>query len=128
MKKVYEIQNTIKEKTDKLTQLSKIPTTPKAELDALQKEIMSLMPEVMRHQMKPLLVLLPLFVIIYYVLLPFFFASSAANLKFTSFNLTYQLLFFYVSLIFGLIVSLTITAYDKRKMKKEKAQVQVVQQ
>lgn len=124
MKKVYEIQNVIKTKTDRLSELAKLENASKEELNALQKEIMSLMPEAMKHQMKPILVLLPLFVIIYYMLLPFLFSASAANMKFTSFNLTYQTLFFYTTFVLGLIASLTISVYDKKKMKKEQPAAQ----
>ncbi len=70
MRQVYKLQNTMKEKQKNLTALTKMENVAKADLEAAQKEIMQLASESMKHQMKPMLIIFPISLIVFYYVLP----------------------------------------------------------
>jgi len=88
-------------------------------LTAKQNEIMALMKENMGMMIKPMIVALPLFLILYYVVLPAGFNSFAGETFTFIVPLNYTSLFFVTVLIFGIISSIIITIYDKKKMREE---------
>ena len=75
MRRVMEVQEAIKTKTKELTDMGK-GGADQASLAAKQKEITALLSESMRSQMKPMFVVLPMFLVLYYLLLPAFFPST----------------------------------------------------
>ncbi|HVA83111.1 MAG TPA: hypothetical protein VNF06_03035, partial [Candidatus Aquilonibacter sp.] len=73
----------------------------------------------MKNQLKPMFVVFPLFIIVYYYALPFAFAAAAASATFP-FNLHYQTLFIVVTFIIGFLTSMTLMSMDKKRLKKLK--------
>ncbi|MDE1828118.1 MAG: DUF106 domain-containing protein [Candidatus Micrarchaeota archaeon] len=120
MKKMYETQDIIKQKSNELMELTKKGVTDKALLDAKQKEVMAMVSQSMKSQLKPMFVVFPLFLIVYYWALPAGIGPLAGTQTFTSFNLDYKTLFIVVTFIVGLSVSMVLMQLDKRSMKKEK--------
>ncbi|MEM0074297.1 MAG: DUF2208 family protein [Candidatus Micrarchaeaceae archaeon] len=116
-KRLREIQNTIKAKSKELTELSKNHADP-ATLAAKQKELTPLLSETMKIQFKPLLVVLPIFIIIYYAILPMLVAPGTTVSLF-SFTLSYQLYFIVFSFIFGIVASVAVSLYDKKLQRRE---------
>ncbi|MDE1855807.1 MAG: DUF106 domain-containing protein [Candidatus Micrarchaeota archaeon] len=127
MHKMYEMQDQIKQKSDELMKHTKEGTKTKEELAAMQKEVMTMVSMSMRNQMKPMLVMLPTFLVVYYALIPYVFGTVAAGLTFTSFNLTYQSFFLSVAIVVGLVCSVALMLLDKRKRKAAKATVSAQQ-
>src|SRR5271157_4807555 len=68
-RKTYEAQDRIKAMTKELTELTK-NKADQAVLAAKQKEITGVLSESMRSQMKPMFVVLPLFLVLYYLVFP----------------------------------------------------------
>ncbi len=108
--KMREIQETIKIKTKELTELSKSKANPEI-LAQKQKEIMPLLNESMKMQFKPMLVILPIFIILYYVVLPLAFHGTVS---FFSLKMNYQLFFVLFSFLFGIAASVAVSLYDRR--------------
>ena len=79
---------------------------------AKQKEVMPLMGESMKYSMKPMIVILPMLIITYYLIIPAlpFGASNVSGIKTT---------FFYTVLILGLISAGFVMLYDRKKAKEE---------
>lgn len=118
-KRLREIQEIIKEKTKELNELAKSRADPKALADK-QKELMPLLNETMKLQFKPLLVVLPIFIALYYLILPMAFKPySSARFSFLSLSLNYQLYFVLFTFLFGIIASAVVALYDRAKAKKE---------
>jgi len=124
MKKMYEMQDSIKEKSNELMELTKKGNTDKALLDAKQKEVMGMVSQSMKFQLKPMFVVFPLFLVVYYWALPAGIGPLAGTQTFTMFNLDYKTLFIAVTFLVGLTVSMGLMQLDKRKMKKEKLAAQ----
>jgi uncharacterized membrane protein (DUF106 family) len=82
----------------------------KEAIAAKQKEIMPMMGESMKAQFKPMFIILPLFFLVYYVLVPYVpLGFKAASV---------QQAFFVMVVIFGLILSTILLIKDKEKAKK----------
>lgn len=82
---------------------------PKEQIAAKQKEIMPLMSESMRAQFKPMLIILPLFFVVYYALVPMIpLGVKSASM---------QNAFFVAVLIFGLVTSMVFLVKDRKKAK-----------
>ncbi len=94
----------------------------KQEFDKMQKETMNMMPEMMRYQLKALVVLTLLSIVVYFWFIPYAFAGPAGKATFTMFNFSYKSLFFWTAFITGLLVTLVVRQYDMRRRKKMKAQ------
>jgi len=121
-KKMREIQARVKEHTKKLNEMVK-SGAPKEEIMAKNKEVMPLVMESTKHQMKPMIVILPIFLLLYDVLLPYMatsmgFSTTTINFIFT---MNYQLFFFAVVFIVGMITTVFVMIYDKKKTKEEQA-------
>jgi len=122
-KKMREIQARVKEHTKKLNEMVK-SGAPKEEIMAKNKEVMPLVMESTKHQMKPMIVILPIFLLLYDVLLPYMATSmgfSKATIDFIFPNMNYQLFFFAVVFIVGMITTVFVMIYDKKKTKEEQA-------
>ncbi|MGC8651877.1 MAG: EMC3/TMCO1 family protein [Candidatus Micrarchaeia archaeon] len=87
---------------------------PKEQIAAKQKEIMPLMSESMRAQFKPMLVILPLFFIVYYALVPLLPLGTK--------GLNIQESFFVAVLVFGLATSMVFLVKDRKKAKNRLSQ------
>lgn len=92
---------------------------PQDQIMAKQKELMPLMSASMRTQFKPMLVILPLFFIVYYGLLPWFAGSLGLT---TSGVSDVKLLFFITVFVLGIISSVVVLLYDRKKSKQERAE------
>jgi uncharacterized membrane protein (DUF106 family) len=103
LNKVYEIRSMMSQEQKKLMELIK-SNAPKTEIDDRQKHIMSMMSESMKYQIKGMIVVIPLFFIIYYYLLPMGFSSSNISIMLFSINLNYQNIFLITSFIFGMLI------------------------
>lgn len=114
-KRTRDIQARLKNLTVELNTLAR-SNAPKEEIDARNKEIMPLMKESMQMQMKPMLVIVPMFLVMYYVLLP------AIPLGITTAAKSVQLLFFVTVFILGLISSAVVLIYDRNVTKREQKQ------
>ncbi|MDE1825163.1 MAG: DUF106 domain-containing protein [Candidatus Micrarchaeota archaeon] len=112
--KYWELQNSINVKSKELMELSKTPSPNKEELAAKQKEVMSMASQSMKYSLKPMFVIFPLFIIVYYYALPAAFAVSAAALV-LPFGLSYKTLFIVVSFIIGFVLSMIFTTRNKKK-------------
>ncbi len=116
-RKQRKLQRDMQTKMDEYRSLTK-NNAEKAKLDEKQKEISTLMSQNMRSTLKPALVILPFFIILYYVLLPNLFPITN-TLTILTFKLSYREYFIIVAILLGVVSSLIITVYDKRKVKEE---------
>lgn len=119
MDTMYATQDAIKAKSDELVAMTK-QGAAKEQLDLKQKEVMAMVSQSMKSQLKPMLVVFPLFIIVYYYAIPFAFASAAASLTFTMFNFDYKTLFIVVTFVVGFFTSMTLMSLDKKRLKKAK--------
>lgn len=120
-KKMRELQRKISESSKRMNAMIKAGAS-KEEIASKQKEMMPLMSESMKNSIKPMIVILPLFVLLYYLILPFVInlTGQADNtINFILSGLSYQNFFFAVVFIFGIATSIAILAYDKKKGKEE---------
>jgi uncharacterized membrane protein (DUF106 family) len=111
-KRTREVQAQIKQLTNELNALVK-GNASKDQQAAKQSEVMKLMGESMRTSMKPMLVVMPVFLVVYYVMLPALPLGAGVGAK------NVQTLFFYTVFALGLVSSMVILLYDKRMTKKE---------
>ncbi len=116
MKRVYEVQDLIKKKTNELTELGK-GGADQAAMAAKQKEITGLLSESMKSQLKPMFVVLPLFLVLYYLVMPVFFASTLSVSLF-SITLNYRSYFILVSFVLGFALSTSLMLRDRMMAKK----------
>ncbi len=118
-KRIAEIQGIIKENSARLKELTKQGASTE-EIMAKQKEVLPLMTETMKYQFKPMLIIMPLFLLLYYLVVPSlastFKMSSSVHLM--SFNFSNMNFFFVITFVLGLIVSVTFMIYDRRARKK----------
>ena len=122
-KKMRELQHRSKQLTNELNALAK-SNAPREHIEAKQKELMPILSETMRRQMKPMVVILPVFLAMYYLVLPSVFAASASGyVVFSLLGSTQQLgskgIFFWTVLVSGFICSMIILLYDKKKTAQE---------
>jgi len=117
MKKVYEIQEIIKQKSKELSDMVK-NGAKNEELMLKQREVMSLASESMINQMKPMIIILPLFLVVYYWLLPLIFPTHP-KVIINGIKFAYNTFFIIVVFIFGLILSFSVMLIDRNKRKKE---------
>ena len=83
---------------------------------------MPMMTESMKMQMKSTLIIIPIFFLLYYVLMPAMFGSiSKETVTFIVSGLNYKSLFFAVVFLSGLVSAGVIMAYDRKKTKLEQA-------
>jgi uncharacterized membrane protein len=120
-RQTYKVQDDIKRKSNELSELTKNKAA-QAQIDAKQKEITGLLSQSMKASMKPMLVVLPFFLVLYYLVFPNFF-PAAATVSLFSMTLSYKTYFVAISFVVGLVISTSMMVYDRAKMKKEAAQV-----
>jgi uncharacterized membrane protein (DUF106 family) len=116
MKRVYEVQEIIKRKTKELTDMGKAGAD-QAALAAKQKEITGLLSESMKSQLKPMFVVLPLFLVLYYLVLPAVFPPPLSVSLF-SMTLDYRAYFILVSFVLGFVLSTALMVRDKSRASK----------
>ena len=122
-KRMREIQFKVNQLSKEMNAMIK-SNAPKEEISSKQKELYPLMSENMRKQFKPMIVILPIFLLVYDVLLKMAFGTYSKDIVQFIFPMNYQNLFFATVLILGLIISMVILVYDRKKAKKEQEQNQ----
>jgi uncharacterized membrane protein (DUF106 family) len=90
------------------------------DISAKQAELMPLISESMRSQMKSMFVILPIFFIIYYLILPAIFGGFAAEYFTLLVPLSTQSLFIITAIMFSLFLTLSIFLRDKMVTKRLK--------
>ncbi len=110
-KKMREIQARVKIMQTEMNALIK-SNAPQEQLMAKQKEFMPLISEQMKSSMKPMLVVLPLLLVTYYLIIP--------KLPIPSTYITSSKeLFFIVVFGIGMVAAIVILLYDRAKGKEE---------
>lgn len=91
---------------------------PQEQILAKQKELMPLMSASMKSQFKPMLVILPVFFLVYYAFIPWLAGAMglAASIS------TVKLLFFITVFVLGIVSSITVLLYDRKRSKQEQAE------
>ncbi len=115
-KKMKEIQAKIKALTKEMNEMAK----RKENIAEKQKELMPLMKESMKTQMKSMIIVLPVFLLIYYGALPLLFGSYAGQQINIVIPFTYSGLFFYTAFIMGILITIGILIRDKLQSRKSK--------
>ncbi len=125
-KKMRSVQLQIQEITKQLNEMIK-NKAPNEEISKKQKEVMPLVTSSLKMQLKPMFIIFPLFILIYYILLPHLFGQySKDTVTLFSFQLNYLMFFFAIVFLLGIISSIGILIYDKKKAAKEKVEFDVV--
>lgn len=124
-KKLREMQQKLNALSKEMNALVK-QNAPKEEIAKKQSELMPLMSENMKTSMKPMFVILPVFFLLYYLILPTAF-HSVAN-QYTIFpllnmKLNYLGVFFACVFVLGIATSIIIMIYDKKIAKREKQEI-----
>ncbi len=120
-KRMRQIQSQIKTMTNELNTMVR-NNASKDQQAAKQSEVMKLMSESMRTSMKPMLVVMPVFLVVYYLVLPALLLAIGMTAK------NGQSIFFYTVLILGLVSSMIILLYDRAMTKKEEKLLQADEQ
>lgn len=110
-KRLREIQAQISKTTKEMNLMMK-NKVPEAQIMAKQKEMMPLLSESMKSSMKPMFVILPLFLLVYYVLIPMIPFGAPATPK------SIQSFFFTVVFVVGIATALVMMVYDRQQTKK----------
>ncbi len=120
-KKMRELQQRMNALSKELNQMLK-SNAPKEEIMKKQSELMPLMSENMKASIKPMLVILPVFLLLYYLVLPTAFHSISNEyvMFLGSMKLDYLGLFFVCVVALGIATSIVIMVYDRKKAKQEK--------
>jgi uncharacterized membrane protein (DUF106 family) len=111
-KRLREIQAHIAKVTKEMNAMMKAKASD-AEIAAKQKEMMPLLGESMKSSLKPMFVILPMFLIVYYVLVPMIPFPAPATPK------NIQQFFFIAVFISGIVSAVCLMVYDKRLTKRE---------
>ncbi|MEM0086864.1 MAG: EMC3/TMCO1 family protein [Candidatus Micrarchaeaceae archaeon] len=115
---LYDMQDQMKVKQKELMEMVK-NNASQEELAAKQKELMHISGKVMAKQLKASIIILPIFIILYYVALPMAFPSSS-TVHISSLSVNYRIFFFYVVFLLGVISSIVLMVVDRRKAKARK--------
>ncbi len=109
-KRVKELQ---KETNIKMKELRALGSSVEKEvLDLKQKEMQDLASESMKHQLKGTLIILPLYFLLYYFVLPLFFPASL-TVTVLSYTLPYKTFFIATSFVLGILSSIFMAAYER---------------
>jgi len=113
--KMYELRATMNQKTKELMDMAK-NNAPKEQMADHQKQLTSISMQSMKNQMKPMLLILPVLAVVEYVVLPHIYPATQT---FTLLGLTLssQLAFIAVAFIVGIILSISFSIYDRRRLK-----------
>ncbi|MCL5100970.1 MAG: hypothetical protein M1122_03395 [Candidatus Marsarchaeota archaeon] len=113
--RMYEIRAMVNTKTKALMELSKRNDTQA--MASLQKELSKLSQESLIQQMKPMVVVLGVFALLYYIMLPMLFSSIISTVTFLTFNVNYRTFFVAIAFVVGIISSFAISMYDRKRLK-----------
>ena len=128
MKHMQEVQETIKQKSKELNEMSKNKASQEVLL-AKQKEITSLLSKSMSSQLKPMFVVLPIFFVVYYLVFPAVFTTNPSiTVPVLALTLNYKSYFIMVAFVVGLALSLGLMLRDRIRFAKEKKQAEQSQQ
>lgn len=116
-KKQREIQYTLSALSRELNAMAKSNATQEA-MKAKQQELMPLMSKSMMSQFKPMFVILPIFLVLYYWILPSVPAWFPALFGVDGAK-SVQSFFFIVVLVMGFAASVAVMVYDRKKAKEE---------
>ncbi len=115
-KRIKEIKKEMDSKMKELKQMG--ATATKEMTDAKQKEIMLLTSESMKHQIKGMIIILPISILLYYVALPALFPSQATVIV-LSYTLPYRTFFIIVAFVLGLISTMLLSLYERAVAKRQ---------
>ena len=118
--RTYSVRARVNALTKELIEMGKKNESKEA-MNVKQDELTKLSMESMKNQMKPMFAILPVFVLLYYVLLPREF-SAALQVTVFSAAFSYRTFFIITVFILGLVSSLIISLYDRRRLKLKAAQ------
>ncbi|MDE1855101.1 MAG: DUF106 domain-containing protein [Candidatus Micrarchaeota archaeon] len=128
MKHMQEVQETIKQKSKELNEMSKNKASQEVLL-AKQKEITSLLSKSMSSQLKPMFVVLPIFFVVYYLVFPAVFTTNPnITVPILAWTLNYKSYFIMVAFVVGLALSMGLMLRDRIRFAKEKKQAETIQQ
>ncbi len=119
VKRIKEIRTEMNEKMAKIKKMDK--NTSREIMDAEQKQVAALTSEMMKHQLKASLIILPVFVVLVYIALPYEFASQPFNFALMGLQFTYRTFFVGASFVLGLASQAALALYDKAAAKKAAA-------
>ena len=109
-KRIKEIK---KEMDAKMKELKGLGASASREALALkQKEIMTLSSESMKHQIKPTLIILPIFFVLFYVALPMMFPMKS-TVTVLGFTVSCGTFFVAVAFVLGILSTIVISIYEK---------------
>ncbi|MHB1829975.1 MAG: EMC3/TMCO1 family protein [Candidatus Micrarchaeaceae archaeon] len=115
-KRIKEIK---KEMDSKMKELKQMGTTATKDMtDAKQKEIMLLTSESMKHQIKGMIIILPISILLYYIALPALFPAQA-TVSVLSYTLPYKTFFIIVAFVLGLISTMMLSLYERAVAKRQ---------
>jgi uncharacterized membrane protein (DUF106 family) len=116
-KRSREIQGHVQALTKELNTMLK-GNASSEEISRKQGEIMPLIGESMKMQFKPMLIILPVFFVVWYGVVPAAFGQYAGyTVEFLT-SLDYSSLFFFTVLVLGFSSSIVLLAYDRKQLKK----------
>lgn len=116
VKRIREIRTQLNAKMANMRKLDR--NTSREIMDAEQKEMAALTSEMMKHQLKASMIVLPVFVILVYFALPYIFGNQNFSITILSFKLTYSSFFVAVAFVLGMLSQAVIAVYDKMAAKK----------
>ena len=119
-RKMRELNLKIKEAQKELNDLIK-SKAPQEHITNKNKEMMPLLSETMRKQMKPMIVLLPLSLIVWEVVVPRAFSNAAGTyVSVAGWKLGYTNFFIVSLFVIGFVMAMIIQLYDKKKALQER--------
>lgn len=121
VKRIREIAREMKQHQEDLKKKGQTMTTE--EMNEKQKVMMSLTSEMMRHQLRASFVILPVSLLLFYFVLPYFFGSPSTTITVLSFTMPYRTFFIIVALILGIISQRIVTEYDRKQAEKAAAKL-----
>ncbi len=114
--RMYELRAKMNQHTKELMEMTK-SNAPKEKIAEKQKDLTNTSMQSMKNQMKPMIIVLPVFALVYYFLIPMGFAKSGISVSLLGFTLNYQLLFIAVTFVAGLILSSLFSLRDRKRLK-----------
>ncbi len=113
--RMYELRARMNKKTKELMVMAKA-SAPRDQMAAHQQELTKVSMESMKNQMKPMIVILPVLIALEYAVLPALFPSTL-TFSVLGFTLSYQMFFIVVIFIVGIVLSISLSMYDRRRLK-----------
>ena len=110
---------------EKLKEIKTLAATDKEAYNQKQQEVSKMMMDNMKKQFKPMIVTFPLFLGVFYLLMPYLFSgfgSTTPAITLMSIPLTYSQFFILLIFIIGMVVSLSLSSRDKKIVKRRMAE------